>query len=522
MHLSFTLLVLLSAFTTSVVAWAPLSSLQGRANNTFVNCLEQAGLDPVLQDEASYAANSSAYNLRFNYKPAAIVYPNNSTQVAAAVKCGAASGVKVNARGGGHSYAAFALGGEDGHLTVSLDRLRHLSLNGSTVTIGGGNRLGDVALYLWNNGKRALAHGTCPYVGIGGHAGQGGFGIPSRAWGLLADQITSIEIVTAAGDILTASSGSLSTGPNESSNPDLFWAAMGAGASFGIITQFTAETHEAVDSIAFQYAYANYTAEEASSGLLAWQKFASDPDTPLDANVGMQLHVSPDASTPHGIAFSVSGSYYGADVSKLNATMAPLLSALGNPTTTTIQTQDWITSVLYYAGAQNGSSALNTTTAAPDIHDHFYATSTFVSEQEPLGKASADALMQYFYGPGTKSAVEWFVIFDLYGGSKSAIRGRDADFNAFDARDALYSIQYYGTIPSSVSDQDGIKFIQGIKAALEQNQSNTTFKEYVNYIDSTYSAEVAHQKYYPTHTSRLTDLKNKYDANRVFHYPYDF
>ena len=42
--------------------------------------------------------------------------------------------------------AAFALGGEDGHLTVSLD-------NGTTATIGGGNHLGDVALYLWDNGE---------------------------------------------------------------------------------------------------------------------------------------------------------------------------------------------------------------------------------------------------------------------------------------------------------------------------------------------------------------------------------
>ena len=44
----------------------------------------------------------------------------------------------------------------------------------------------------------------------------------------------------------------------------------------------------------------------------------------------------------------------------------------------------------------------------------------------------------------------------------------------------------------------------------------------VNYLDSTYSAEVAHQKYYPTHTSRLTDIKNKYDPSRVFHNPQDF
>lgn len=54
--------------------------------------------------------------------------------------------------------AAFGLGGEDGHLTVSLDKLRNLSLaaNGS-VTIGGGNRLGDVALYLWNHGEYTIS-----------------------------------------------------------------------------------------------------------------------------------------------------------------------------------------------------------------------------------------------------------------------------------------------------------------------------------------------------------------------------
>lgn len=49
--------------------------------------------------------------------------------------------------------AAFALGGEDGHLTVSLDKLRHHSVSGNTATFGAGNRLGDVALYLWDNGQ---------------------------------------------------------------------------------------------------------------------------------------------------------------------------------------------------------------------------------------------------------------------------------------------------------------------------------------------------------------------------------
>ena len=38
--------------------------------------------------------------------------------------------------------------------------------------IGAGVRLGDMALGLYNQSKRALPHGTCPGIGIGGHASR--------------------------------------------------------------------------------------------------------------------------------------------------------------------------------------------------------------------------------------------------------------------------------------------------------------------------------------------------------------
>ena len=40
---------------------------------------------------------------RLPWKPVALVYPEDVHGVAAAIKCGSASGVKVNARSGGHS-----------------------------------------------------------------------------------------------------------------------------------------------------------------------------------------------------------------------------------------------------------------------------------------------------------------------------------------------------------------------------------------------------------------------------------
>ena len=164
------------------------------------------------------------------------------------------------------------------------------------------------------------------------------------------------------------------------------------------------------------------------------------------------------------------------DVATVNTTFAPLLKELGAPTGISLQEQDWITSVINLAGAHS-IEELNTT-LAPDANDTFYATSTFVSAAEPMNRAASDALFKYFYGPGAQTEVEWFVIFDLYGGGDSAVSSKGADYNAFDARDALYSIQYYGTIPDSVSDEDGIAFIQGMKKAVENNQPETQFKEY--------------------------------------------
>lgn len=37
-------------------------------------------------------------------------------------------------------------------------------------TFGAGYKLGELDEQLHKNGKRAMAHGTCPDVGVGGHA----------------------------------------------------------------------------------------------------------------------------------------------------------------------------------------------------------------------------------------------------------------------------------------------------------------------------------------------------------------
>jgi FAD/FMN-containing dehydrogenase len=111
-------------------------------------------------------------NERFTIQPAAIAYPNNANDVSTAIKIANSFDINVVARSGGHSYIAPGLGGKSGLLVIDMKNFNTVSYDATTnvATIGTGNRLGTVATGLNNNG-RALPHGTCPYVGFGGHSG---------------------------------------------------------------------------------------------------------------------------------------------------------------------------------------------------------------------------------------------------------------------------------------------------------------------------------------------------------------
>ena len=62
----------------------------------------------------------------------------------------------------------------------------------------------------------------------------GGSGWIERKCGYAVDNLLSVEIVTADGQILTAS---------ESENPDLLWAPLGGGGNFGVVTSFELRLH---------------------------------------------------------------------------------------------------------------------------------------------------------------------------------------------------------------------------------------------------------------------------------------
>src|SRR5438445_672453 len=73
---------------------------------------------------------------------------------------------------------------------------------------------------------RAIA-GPSPDVGIVGYTLGGGLSWLSRRYGLAANRVLAIELVTADGELVRT---------DREREPDLFWALRGGGGSFGVVT----------------------------------------------------------------------------------------------------------------------------------------------------------------------------------------------------------------------------------------------------------------------------------------------
>lgn len=206
------------------------------------------------------AARSRIFNARQPARqPAAVLRAASEADVAAGVRLARAEGLKVAVRAGGHSWPAWSL--RDDTLLIDLAAFTAMSYHDETgiVTAGPAVRGGlDLDPFLAAR-NRFFAGGHCPTVGIGGFLLQGGMGWNCRGWGWAAEQIESIRVVTADGEVAEASAAE---------NPDLFWAARGAGPGFfGVVTEFRLHTRPRFRELTqTTYVYPAGAAEE----VLAW------------------------------------------------------------------------------------------------------------------------------------------------------------------------------------------------------------------------------------------------------------
>ncbi|KAF9460062.1 glucooligosaccharide oxidase [Collybia nuda] len=463
--------------------------------------LNTAGITAVFPGDPKYVAASTPFNLRFDFKPAVVTYPTTPQQVSDILKLSYSNNLKAVARGGGHSYIANGLGGKDGVIVLDMQNFGKVTVNSSkgTAIIESGNRLGDIALALSQAG-RAIPHGTCAYVGIGGHASYGGFGFTSRMWGLTLDTISNINMVLANGTIITA---------NNQQNSDLFWGMRGSGGSFGIVTSIEVKTFPAPPSATvFEYEW-TLDVDGVAKGIDAFETYAQT-NIPPEIDGEINLSRGPKKGT---VIFHVTGGWYGA-ANKLNATIAPFLNKMPKGPKVTLTPGTYINSVEYLAGVP-----LNTH-AKPDGHDTFYAKSLMTPQSSPMSLKARTAFANYLANEGFDSKTEWFVQVELYGGKNSAINAVPADATAFAHRSSTFTIQFYASSPGMQPPypQYGFTFLDGIVNSITSNSpANWDYGAYPNYIDDRLSDW--QQRYYGAHYPRLQALKDKYDPRDTFAFP---
>ncbi|MCA1443862.1 FAD-binding oxidoreductase [Ensifer sp. IC4062] len=188
----------------------------------------------LTENDVAYDEARTIWNGMIDRKPALIVQCAGAADVINAVRFAAENGLLVAVRGGGHNIAGNAVC--DGGLMIDLSPMRSVRVDAATkrAWVEPGATLADVDKET-QAFRLALPTGINSTTGIAGLTLGGGFGWLTRKFGLTLDNLLSVDVVTANGELVRAS-------PTE--HRDLFWALRGGGGNFGVVTAFEFQLHE--------------------------------------------------------------------------------------------------------------------------------------------------------------------------------------------------------------------------------------------------------------------------------------
>ena len=453
--------------------------------------------------ESGYVTAKELFDPRFDsLHPAGIAYCRNPHDVATSLAFVRKYGLPVAARCGGHSYAGWS---STSGLIVDVTRMAGVSVSGGnpkTATVGAGTRLIDFYNGLAAHG-RAVPGGSCPTVGISGLTLGGGIGVVARAYGLTCDNVTSLQIVTADGQIRTASART---------NSGLFWACRGGGGgNFGVVTSFTFTTHPAGEIVLF---FLSWPWSRAARVIAAWQSWA--PHAPDQLWSNLHLAAAPGGSVP---SIQVGGTYLGT-VSEAAAQLEKLYAAVGSdPSSPFLESTTWLHAMLVEAGCASltvKECHLPTQTAAGQLsRASEYAKSDFFTK--PLSShgigtllAGVENLQRVSGAPGGSGGIA----FDALGGAVNRVA---PGATAFVHRNALFGAQYTTTWPVGSASAEVARQHAWQQSFWQSMRPYASGQAYQNYIDP--SLANWRQAYYGANYTRLTQVKAAYDPHRLFSFP---
>jgi FAD/FMN-containing dehydrogenase len=434
--------------------------------------------DLVTEESPEYDAVRSIWNAMVDRRPALFIRCRSASDVVRAVRFARGHELLVGVRGGGHNIAGNALA--DGGVVVDLSPMRGIRVDRArrTARVEPGVTLGDLDRDAQAFGL-ATPLGINSTTGIAGLALGGGYGWLSRKLGLTIDNLLAADVVTADGELVTAS---------ETENSDLFWAIRGGGGNFGIVTSFELQLHPVgpevlaglivhpVDGAAELLRRYRDVMTRAPEELTAWVVLRQAPPLPfLPEEV-------------HGTEVMVIAALYNGDRESGERALAPL-RAIGTPYADVIGPAP-------YAAFQTAFDPLLTAGARNYWKTHNFST---------LHDALIDTIVeQVRLLPGPMCEI----FLAHLGGAVSRVRD---DETAYVGRDAQFVMNVHARWTEAADDAG---YIDWARSVYDATAPFATAGAYVNFLTADEQDRV--RAAYGPNYDRLAAIKAKYDATNLF------
>ncbi len=431
----------------------------------------------IAPEDAAYDEARAVWNAMIDRKPALIARCTEVADVVAAVDFARDKGLALAVRGGGHNIAGTSVC--DGGLVIDLSEMNGVEVDPQDrrARVGGGALLGDLDHATQAHGL-AVPAGVVSSTGVAGLTLGGGFGWLSRKHGLTADNLLSVELVTAAGEVLRASA---------EENPELFWGLRGGSGNFGVATAFEFRLHPFGPEVFFGPTV--YRLEDAAEVLAHYRAFAAQ--APRDCCVWADLMTAPPLpflpEAHHGTKVLTLMQFYAGDPNDGEEVLAPL-RGFGRPIGDAA-------GPLPYTTAQS----LLDETYAKGLRN--YWASRNLSE---LTDATIDALVTLAAGFPTRQSD---ILVSQVGGAISDVA---AGATAYPHRNVAFVASPGARWADPADDARCMAWIGACREALAAQAGGGA---YVNFIAERAGRE---REAYGANYARLAELKARYDPANLF------
>ncbi len=272
--------------------------------------------------DKGYNEARTVWNGIINRHPAIIAQCRSRNDIQAAVNFARENNLLLSVKGGGHHVAGGAVCNQG--LMIDLSEMKKVTpdFENKSLKAEAGATWGDVDTATQKRGM-AVPGGLVSTTGIAGLTLGGGLGWLRRKHGLSSDNLQSVKIVTADGNLLTV---------NNHSHSDLFWAVRGGGSGFGIVASFEYKMHKIGPDVMICMVF--YPIEEAENVLKFYVKHSEK--IPHETSVLMILGTIPQGhhypEEWHGKNFILVAAMYAGDLKEGEKILKPFRE-LGKPIT---------------------------------------------------------------------------------------------------------------------------------------------------------------------------------------------